>query len=76
MNEIEKRSTLSKVALGSLPPDTMVRNGILFDVQLPITFQTIVSPQVGETINIETIAGGEEVGPSEAWNGETLGFNA
>ena len=32
MNEIEKRSTLSKVALGSLPPDTIVTDGVLFDV--------------------------------------------
>jgi hypothetical protein len=76
MNEIEKRNILSKVALGSLPPDTIITNGVLFDVQLPITFQTIVSPRVGETINIETIAGREEVGPSEAWDRETLGFKA
>jgi adenine deaminase len=32
MNEIEKRDILSKVALGSLPPDTIITNGVLFDV--------------------------------------------
>ena len=32
MNEIEKRTILSKVALGSIPPDTMITNGVLFNV--------------------------------------------
>jgi adenine deaminase len=32
MNEIGKRNILSKVALGSLPPDTIITNGVLFDV--------------------------------------------
>ncbi len=32
MSEIEKRDILSKVALGSLPPDTVITNGVLFDV--------------------------------------------
>jgi adenine deaminase len=29
MSEVEKRN---KVALGNIPPDTMIMNGILFDV--------------------------------------------
>jgi adenine deaminase len=32
MSEKEKRNILSKVALGNIPPDTMITNGILFDV--------------------------------------------
>lgn len=34
MSEIDKRNILSKVALGSLPPDTIITNGILFDVSM------------------------------------------
>ena len=32
MNEIEKRRVLSKVALGNIPPDTIITNGVLFNV--------------------------------------------
>jgi adenine deaminase len=32
MSEIEKRNILSKVALGSIPPDTIITNGVLFNV--------------------------------------------
>jgi adenine deaminase len=32
MSEIEKRNILSKVALGSIPPDTIIINGVLFNV--------------------------------------------
>jgi len=32
MKEIEKRKILSEVALGNIPPDTVIANGILFNV--------------------------------------------
>ena len=32
MNEMEKRNILSEVALGNLPPDTLITNGVLFNV--------------------------------------------
>ncbi|HSB05369.1 MAG TPA: amidohydrolase family protein, partial [Thermodesulfobacteriota bacterium] len=32
MNTMEKRRVLSDVALGNLPPDTVVRNGTVFNV--------------------------------------------
>ncbi len=32
MTETEKRNILSKVALGNIPPDTILTNGVLFDV--------------------------------------------
>ena len=32
MSETEKRNILSKVALGNIPPDTIITNGVLFDV--------------------------------------------
>ena len=32
MSETEKRNILSKVALGNIPPDTIITNGVLFNV--------------------------------------------
>jgi adenine deaminase len=32
MSETEKRNILSEVALGNIPPDTIITNGVLFDV--------------------------------------------
>jgi adenine deaminase len=32
MSEMEKRNILSEVALGNIPPDTIITNGILFNV--------------------------------------------
>jgi adenine deaminase len=32
MNDIKKRSTLSEVALGNIPPDRVITNGVLFNV--------------------------------------------
>jgi len=32
MSETEKRNILSNVALGNVPPDTIITNGVLFDV--------------------------------------------
>jgi adenine deaminase len=32
MSETEKRNILSKVALENIPPDTIITNGVLFDV--------------------------------------------
>jgi len=32
MNDIEKRRTLSEVALGNIPPDTVITNGMAFNV--------------------------------------------
>ena len=32
MSEMEKRNILSEVALGNIPPDTVITNGILFNV--------------------------------------------
>ena len=32
MNEMEKRRVLSEVALGNVPPDTVIKNGTLFNV--------------------------------------------
>ncbi len=32
MNDIEKRKMLSEVALGNIPPDTVITNGVIFNV--------------------------------------------
>ena len=32
MSEIKKRNILSEVALGNIPPDILITNGILFNV--------------------------------------------